>query len=313
MSRTLHDIEAIRAKIDQKDKELYDLLIDRTDLVMQIGAAKKHISQENSENNISFRPAREAQIMRSLLEKESGHLPKSVLISIWREMIASYCALQADFSVCYWGDLEPDPVRDMVRYYFGHTVNVKRCMTVTAVLNMISEKKATIGILPSPDIANGNDANWWLNIAGETSISGVLPFVKSDPANKVYGTYYFLSQIAPEPTGEDIFVLNVSTVPEISRMTVVMFLRDMGYEARSLSISDDLDAGTRMHLIEVDGYVATEMINEFNTQFAKVSEGKVLSSRILGQFPAPYDLAPPVEEEDEDNVQETTKTLVAPF
>lgn len=309
MAETIPDISQMRELIDKKDQEIYDLLIARTNLVTEIGRAKKMLSQQGKATAISLRPGREAEIMRHLLSQDSGALPKSVLISIWREMIASFCALQSDFSIAYWGETEPDAVRDMVRYYFGHTVKVKRCSNVTAVLQHVCDGRATIGIVPTPDIVSGQDARWWQNLSSKMSVSGALPFVLSDPALTVKGNYFFVTQVPSEETGDDLFLLNVTTIPEVSRMTIVMYLKDLGYEAKSLSIQDDLDIGSRKHLLEVGGYISQNMFDEFNKRFIEISEEKVLSSQIIGQFPAHYDLNPKDQEED----VKPKKPLVAPF
>ena len=307
MTETLLDIDKMRALIDQKDQKIYDLLIERTNLVTEIGRAKKALSEQGKATKISLRPGREAKILRHLLDQDSGALPKSVLISMWREMIASFCALQSDFSVSYWGEPEPDAVRDLVRYYFGHTVMVKRCATVTAVLQNVSEGKATIGIVPAPDLVSGQDARWWQNLSSNISVSGALPFVLSDPAATVKGNYFFVTQVPSEETGDDLFLLNVTTIPEVSRMTIVTYLKEMGYDAKSLSIQDDLDIGSRKHLLEVHGYISEDMFEEFNKRFVQISEEKVISSQIIGQFPARYDLDPQEEE------VAVPQPLIAPF
>ena len=205
-------------------------------------------------------------------------------------MISSFCALQSDFSVAYWGDFEPDNMRDMVRYYFGHTISVKRCQNVTAVLQHLSEDKTTIGIVPAPNLSVGVEANWWLNLSSNTYISGVLPFVKNDPANKLQGNYYFLSKVYAEETGDDIFMLHVNTIPEVSRMSLVSYLNILGYDAQSLAISDDLNNGTRQHLIEVKGYISDDKSDSFQRAFSDAADGKILASHIIGQYPAPYEL-----------------------
>lgn len=308
MNNTVPDINKMRELIDQKDQNIYDLLIERTNLVTEIGRAKKALSEQGKATHLSLRPGREAKILRHLLRQDSGALPKSVLISIWREMIASFCALQSDFSIAYWGEFEPDAMRDMVRYYFGHTVQIRRCATVTAVLNSVSDGKATIGIVPTPDIVSGQDARWWQNLSSNMSVSGALPFVLSDPASTVKGNYFFVTQVPSEETGDDLFLLNVTTIPDVSRMTIVTYLKQMGYDAKSLSIQDDLDIGSRKHLLEVVGYISSDMFAEFNKKFIEISEDKVLSSQLIGQFPAPYDL-----KEDEEEEQSINQPLVAPF
>lgn len=309
MTVHLPNIENIRQMIDEKDQQMRHLLIERAELVIQIGLAKKSVTPtQEGTPHIALRPAREAIILRRLLAQDSGHLPKSVLVAIWREMIASFCNLQFDFSVAYWGENEPDAARDMVRYYFGHTVSIKRCQTVRTVLQSVSDNKTTIGIVPAPDTTHGSDGNWWLNLSQDVHVSGILPFVKSDPATTVKNGYYFISKAPAEESGNDSFMLFVDTVPDVSRMTIVLFLKEIGYEARTLAIYDDLGSVHRHHLIEVVGYVSTEQEKSFSTRLSEIAEGKIYTSRIIGRYPSPLDIAP-----IETKSPEEASVLVAPF
>lgn len=308
MTSNLPEIEMLRNIIDEKDEQLHQLLCERTGYVAKIGDVKK-----NSNDKTIFRPAREAEILRKILGKDSGHLPKSVLISIWREMISSFSALQGDFSIAYWGDLEADNIRDLVRYYFGHTVQVRRCSTVTAVLSQVSEEKATVGIVPMPETTIGNEGNWWLNLAMGMNVSGVLPFVLDDPALTVKNQYYMISKSQSDDTKDDIFMLKVNTVQEVSRMSIVIYLKNIGYEAKSVAIHDNLEEGMRQHLLEVEGYIASDMVNEFKNKFIEISDNRVLSVQMVGQFPAPYYLNPKKKDTSIKEAMVANSTITAPF
>ena len=166
-----------------------------------------------------------------------------------------------------------------------------------------------MGLSPAPDTTHGSDGNWWLNLSQDVHVSGILPFVKSDPATTVKNGYYFISKAPAEESGNDSFMLFVDTVPDVSRMTIVLFLKEIGYEARTLAIYDDLGSHRRHHLIEVIGYISTDKEKAFSASLSDIAEGKIYNSRIIGRYPSPLDIAPITE----NKASEDASVLIAPF
>src|SRR6185437_12724944 len=81
MSRTV-PLEDLRRRIDEIDDQIHDLLMRRAELVEAIGNSKK------SENAPVLRPGREARILRRLVARHRGRLPRSVLVRLWRELLS---------------------------------------------------------------------------------------------------------------------------------------------------------------------------------------------------------------------------------
>src|SRR5262245_1112474 len=102
-------IDGLRRQVDAIDDALHDLLIERTELTTRIGALKGGAASRTA----LLRPAREAAVMRRLVQRHRGQLPKATIVRIWRELMSAVVRLQGPFSVavlapphqqvCLWG------------------------------------------------------------------------------------------------------------------------------------------------------------------------------------------------------------------
>jgi chorismate mutase len=156
----------LRKEIDRIDEAMHKLLMERGDIIDRLIATKK-----TQESGSAFRPAREADMMRRLVQRHKGILPLDTAESIWRVIIATFTHVQAPFSV--HADLSAGDalMRDSARFHFGFTVPF-----ITHV-GAVSESKGDLGLVPAFATAHG--AAWWnaLEFASAPKIIARLPFV----------------------------------------------------------------------------------------------------------------------------------------
>src|SRR5580692_9033436 len=81
------DLSALRARLDELDDNIHDLLMERARVVENVARSGK---------TAAFRPGREASILRRLLARHTGKLPARTLVRMWREMLAGTTAMQAN-------------------------------------------------------------------------------------------------------------------------------------------------------------------------------------------------------------------------
>src|SRR5262249_879069 len=77
------------------DEAMPRLLIERGEIIDRLIAVKR--SQDTGTS--AFRPAREAEMMRRLVNRHKGILPLDTVESIWRVIISTFTYVQAPFSV----------------------------------------------------------------------------------------------------------------------------------------------------------------------------------------------------------------------
>jgi chorismate mutase/prephenate dehydratase len=95
MKKTL--LKDLRAKLQQKDQEIVQLLNERTNLALEIGKTKYAQGRE------VYDPSQEEKVYDYLKEVNVGPLPEKALKDVFREIISSSRALQEPTQVAYLG------------------------------------------------------------------------------------------------------------------------------------------------------------------------------------------------------------------
>ena len=92
-------------------------LMERGEIIDRLIAVK-----QTQETGSAFRPAREAEMMRRLVDRHQGILPLDTAESIWRVIISTFTYVQAPFSVHADLSAGDASMRDSARFHFGFTV-----------------------------------------------------------------------------------------------------------------------------------------------------------------------------------------------
>jgi chorismate mutase len=162
----------LRKEIDRIDEAMHRLLMERGEIIDRLIATK-----ETQESGSAFRPAREAEMMRRLVQRHKGILPLDTAESIWRVIIATFTHVQAPFSL--HADLSTGDalMRDSARFHFGFTVPFVAHMGAAGVVAAVSESKGDLGLVPAFATAGGSA--WWAALEFESApkIIARLPFV----------------------------------------------------------------------------------------------------------------------------------------
>src|SRR5438876_9670840 len=110
-------LEVLRKEIDAIDAQVHSLLMARGDIIDRLIRVKK-----TQEVGSAFRPAREADMMRRLVERHRGMLPLDTVESIWRVIISAFTFVQAPFSM--HADLSAGEcvIRECERFHFGFSI-----------------------------------------------------------------------------------------------------------------------------------------------------------------------------------------------
>src|SRR2546430_11313474 len=109
----------LRREIDRIDEAMHRLLMERGEIIDRLIATK-----QTQETGSAFRPAREADMMRRLVDRHKGILPLDTAESIWRVIISTFTYVQAPFSVHADLSARDAAMRDSARFPLGFTVPV---------------------------------------------------------------------------------------------------------------------------------------------------------------------------------------------
>jgi len=131
----------LRREIDRIDEDMHALLIERGEIIERLIAVKK-----TQESGSAFRPAREADMMRRLVQRHHGSLPLDTAEGIWRVIISTFTYVQAPFAV--HADLSTGDalMRDSARFHFGFTVPFVPHMGAACVVQAVTASKGDLGL-----------------------------------------------------------------------------------------------------------------------------------------------------------------------
>jgi hypothetical protein len=146
--------------------------MQRGEIIDRLIAVKR-----SEETGSAFRPAREAEMMRRLVQRHHGILPLDTAESIWRVIIATFTYVQAPFSV--HADLSAGEavMRDSARFHFGFTVPFVPHVGAAGVVAAVSASRGDLGLVPAFAVAGA--PAWWASLEPESApkIIARLPFV----------------------------------------------------------------------------------------------------------------------------------------
>lgn len=247
MSAEQPSLEELRRRIDEIDTQLHDLLIRRIDVTRRVGAAKK--------GSRSFiRPGREAQVLRRLVARHRGPLPKPVVVRVWREIFAAVTGLQGPLRIAVLADNANAGICRLAAEHFGSRTPVRALGSIAQVLNAVGQEEGTLGVLPLPQ--DGESEPWWPNLAGSGEgvprVIARLPFMEA-PADR-FGVAGALAigLLDPEDSGCDRSFLIAETETEPSRSRLRGWFEAAGLTPVDLQSQQD-EGARRLHLIEVEG------------------------------------------------------------
>jgi chorismate mutase len=229
----------LRAEIDRIDRAMHELLIERSNIIDTLIAVKK-----SNETGSAFRPAREASMMRSLVERHRGILPLDTVESIWRVIIATFTYVQQPYSVHV--DLAPGdaPVRDSVRFHFGYTVPVVQHVGAGSVVSAVAASRGDLGLVRAAEIAG--TAAWWtaLEAEGAPKIIARLPFVERGDHPAALPLFAVSKPLAPEAALNEVEIWSVrvagwsaAAARALSPLADVLALPDGAFDGAALLIS----------------------------------------------------------------------------
>lgn len=172
MDRAVPDpLTAIRQRIDAIDEAMHRLLIDRSSVIAELIEIKG-----TSKPGAAFRPDREADMMRRIAMHHDGALPLATVEHIWREIITTFTAMQAPFSVAVGPAKDALAMRDLVRFAFGFSVPVEQAKTSEAAIEVVARSRKAVAV-----IAAQTKGRWWGGLVGANApkVFAKLPFIES--------------------------------------------------------------------------------------------------------------------------------------
>jgi chorismate mutase/prephenate dehydratase len=141
-------LATVRGRIDALDTQIQKLISERAGLAFEVGASKR----AQSSTSEYYRPEREAQVLRAVMERNTGPLSDDEMLRLFREIMSACLAQQDPLKIAYLGP-EGTFTQQAVHRHFGHSVHALSHPAIEDVFDRVQGGDADFGLVP---IENSN-------------------------------------------------------------------------------------------------------------------------------------------------------------
>jgi chorismate mutase/prephenate dehydratase len=144
------DLNQIRIRIDELDKHLQTLINERASLAQKVAKVKR----DNGGDITFYRPEREAQVLRAVMERNEGPLSGEEMTRLFREIMSACLALEKTMQVGFLGP-EGTFTEAAALKHFGHSVATHPYATVDEVFREVESGALDYGVVPVENSTEG--------------------------------------------------------------------------------------------------------------------------------------------------------------
>jgi chorismate mutase/prephenate dehydratase len=139
----------IRKQIDSIDVQLLQIINQRAQLAVEVGNIKRHDNE-----NIFYRPEREAQILQQVVTSNQGPLTEEQVTLIFRNILTSCLSLQHPIKIATLGPEGTFSQAATIKH-FGIETEIEFSASIDQVFREIEAKNADYGVVPIENSTTG--------------------------------------------------------------------------------------------------------------------------------------------------------------
>lgn len=251
-------VDNIRKQIDGMDDKIHDLLMQRAELVLKIG-------EEKRKGNVQvIQPDREILMIRRLLNRHKGPLPKEAVVRIWRELVGAVSLLQTGLKVAVSVPDDSSGLKywDMAKDYFSSVLPMQKTSNPLAALAMVRENEATFAVLPWPE--DDSPQQWWSFLMDEEGERPMRIFARlplgdmNDKGVKLEYRALVVARLKPEASGADRSFVGLELDATVSRARIVDKAQSLGLAVLGIHSIAAVQPDQKMHIVEFDTFIDDE-------------------------------------------------------
>ncbi len=148
------DLAGIRERIDSIDGRIQELINERAKLAQDVGKSKGDLKHAVD----YYRPEREAEVLRAVLDRNDGPLRNEEMLRLFREIMSACLAQQEPLKVGFLGP-EGTFTQTAVFKHFGHSVRALPFHTIDEVFQEVESGAADFGVVPIENSTEGSVNN----------------------------------------------------------------------------------------------------------------------------------------------------------
>jgi chorismate mutase / prephenate dehydratase len=144
------ELSEVRARIDGIDQQIQGLIAERAQMAQQVGKAKGELKAAID----YYRPEREAQVLRKVLDRNIGPLADEVLVRLFREIMSACLAQQEPLKIGFLGP-EGTFSQQALFKHFGHSGHGLPLGSIEEVFQEVEAGNADFGVVPVENSGQG--------------------------------------------------------------------------------------------------------------------------------------------------------------
>ncbi len=144
-----HTLESLRKKIDEIDTLLIDTISERARCAQQVAEVK-----QDQGDQTYYKPEREAQVLRSVMEKNKGPLGNEDMARLFRQIMSACLALEQPVKVAYLGP-EGTFTQEAALKHFGDSAVSVPQSAIDEVFREVLSGSCHYGVVPVENSTEG--------------------------------------------------------------------------------------------------------------------------------------------------------------
>ncbi|MAR92382.1 MAG: prephenate dehydratase [Pseudomonadota bacterium] len=153
MSDSKPSLESLRQDIDTLDQQIQELISERARRAQDV-ARVKQAAKDAGEPVVFYRPEREAQVLRRVMERNTGPLHQEAMARLFREIMSACLALEEPMTIAFLGP-EGTFTQAAAQKHFGHGVITSPMATIDEVFREVEAGHAHYGVVPVENSTEG--------------------------------------------------------------------------------------------------------------------------------------------------------------
>jgi chorismate mutase / prephenate dehydratase len=142
-------LQDLRGQIDSLDQQLLALISDRARCAQQVAEVKIREGATDF-----YRPEREAQVLRQIMDRNQGPLGDEDVARLFREIMSACLALEKPVTVAYLGP-EGTFTQEAVLKHFGQAVKSSPMFAIDEVFREVEAGAVNYGVVPVENSSEG--------------------------------------------------------------------------------------------------------------------------------------------------------------
>jgi len=146
------ELGLLRDEIDSIDQQIQSLINQRASCAQRVADVKQ--AHQGVTDAVFYRPEREAQVLRKVMERNTGPLDNEEMARLFREVMSACLAHEKPMHVAFLGP-QGTFTQSAALKHFGHSVVTVPMGSIDDVFREVEAKSAHYGVVPIENSSEG--------------------------------------------------------------------------------------------------------------------------------------------------------------